>query len=160
MPKLNVKGLEDWSTTLQMLGSKGASVAKAACYDGAAVLADALRQEIQNLPEQSGYMPEGQRRRVVKPTEKQALLDGMGVTRMEEKNGTVTVRVGFTGYSKLRTKRYPEGLPTPIIAASVAGGSKVREKNDFVRRAGKRAEEAAKAAMAAGAAECIEKYLK
>ena len=45
------------------------------------------------------------------------------------------MKLGFDGYNKVKTRKYPQGQPNAMIARAVESGSSVRKKNPFIRRA-------------------------
>lgn len=157
-----VKGGEEFSALLAGLaGDDAVTVMKEACFKGVAVLADQLRAEIQNLPVQHGYMRVKQKRNVIGGHDKQMLLDRMGISRIDAIGDRASVVVSFSGYNDRPTKKYPKGVPIPMIARSIESGSSIREKNPFVRRAyntaKSKAEQAAKDAGQKKANELIKK---
>lgn len=158
MPKMTVKGLEEVSILVRQMADKGEQVAKAAVFAGAAAAADALRRQVQALPEEEGYMVPGRRRNSVTHAEKEALLNHMGVSHMDTVGGKVSSAVGFDGYAEnIVTKKYPRGLPVPLLARSIESGSSVRQKNPFIRRAAAAVKSTAQQAMEIAAYEEIEK---
>lgn len=130
-----VKGGEEFSALLNMAADQAVTVAKYAVYAGAGVLADAIKDEIRELPEESGYMPEGKKRNVVGTWDKEILQQRLGVSRIESTGDGANVVVSFAGYNGRPTKKYPNGVPIPMIARSIESGSSVRQKNPFIRRA-------------------------
>lgn len=157
MARLTVKGLDEISATLDRMGKEGRNIAKAAVYAGADKMISQVKEEINSLTEQSGYVKDGDRRNVVKPWEKQALLDHVGISHMDETGDKVSTAIGFNGYADYPTKKYPGGVPVPLIARSIESGSSVRQKNAFLRRAKNNADAAAKAAMVEAARAYIDK---
>ena len=132
----NVKGGDDFSALLNGLaGDQTIAVMKAAVYAGAGVLADAIKSEIQNLPEDSGYKPKGVKRNVVGTNDKKMLQERLGVSRIDATGDKADAVVSFSGYNGRPTKKYPQGVPIPLIARSIESGSSVRQKNPFIRRA-------------------------
>ena len=160
MARMTVTGLEEFTTVLHGLGDQMDGVMKQATYAGADKLIESVKAQINNLPTQDGYMPEGQKRGVITESEKRDLLNHVGISRMESTGGKVSVAVGFNGYSSHRTKKYPNGVPIPLIARSIESGSSVRKKIPFMRTAAKSNAEAIKAAMAEAATGAIEKLTK
>lgn len=92
-----------------------------AIFSGAAIVADAIRDNIKGLPKEA-----------CTPKEKAGLLDGLGIARMEYKDGYYDVKIGFHGYNSVKTKKYPKGQPNAMIARSVEGGSSWRPRHPFV----------------------------
>lgn len=130
------KSGDDFSGLLQGLaGDQAIAVMKAAVYAGVGVLADAIKTEIQNLPEESGYMPKGKKRNVVGTNDKKMLQERLGVSRIDATGDKADAVVSFNGYNGRPTKKYPQGVPIALIARSIESGSSVRVKNPFIRRA-------------------------
>lgn len=148
MAKLTIEGVAELRAMLARLGEKAPEAAKAALYVGAGAAADAVRSQIQALPEKSGYMPDGQQRNVVKPTEKQELLDHLGIAPFEVRNDLIHTEISFAGYAEsLKTDQYPNGLPIPLLARSIESGSSVRKKYPFMRKAEAACRSSVQAAM-------------
>ena len=131
-----VKGGDEFSALLNDLaGDQVIPVMKAAVYAGVGVLADAIKAEIRSLPEQAGFMPKGKKRNVIDKHDKQKLEQRLGVSHIEATGDKADAVVSFSGYNDRPTKKYPQGVPIPLIARSIESGSSVREKNPFIRRA-------------------------
>ena len=160
MPKLTIDGVNDFILRAEHMANGFSAVASAALYAGAGVVADAIKAEIRNLPEEKGYLKEGDRRNVVTPDEKQDLLEGVGIAHFKHENGNIDTAVGFDGYTRHETDKYPSGVPLPLIARAIESGSSVRQKHPFVRKAAKSCETAAKAAMEAAARKKFEELSK
>ena len=164
MGKITVNGLQDFSKQLTELAESGIKISKMALYDGAAVLADRVKANINALPTTSPNRPfmEGEKYSVVTPTLKAELVQSFGISRMREEGSGVNLIMGFNtpGYSSVKTKKYPNGLPLPMIARSIESGSSVRQKHPFVRPAVNAAKAAAQAAMERTAFEQIDKIIK
>jgi GGDEF domain-containing protein len=147
-----VTGGEEFSALLNNLaGDQVITVMKSACYSGVGVLADAIKSEIRNLPEEDGYMRPGKKRNVIGKHDKRKLEEKLGVSHIEATGDKATVAVSFAGYNDRPTKKYPNGVPIPLIARSIESGSSVRQKNPFIRRAFNNAQtQAQEAAIDAG----------
>lgn len=126
-----------------LTGTQAVDVMKAACYAGIGVLADALKTEINNLPEEEGYMKPGKKRNVITAHDKKMLKDRLGVSRIDATTDKADVVVSFSGYNDKPTKKYQNGVPIPLIARSIESGSSVRRKNPFIRRAFNNAQQTA-----------------
>lgn len=118
---------------------------------GAAVAADAIRREIDSLPEEPfRHLKEGEAFQGVPKAEKRDLQEHFGLTPIKrDKDGFLHTKAGFHGYGWRKTKKYPNGVPVPLIARSVNSGTSWRAKNPFVTRAVRRAMKPAVAAMQA-----------
>ena len=91
-------------------------------YEGAGVVVDGIRSEIQSL-HTSNHASQGPM-----DYEKKALEKGLGISDMESKGDDINVKVH-------KTIKYPKGVPVPLIARSILRGTSFRPKNDFVGRA-------------------------
>lgn len=145
MARIEFVGIDEYLDSLDQLGKKSKGLCKRALYDGAAVLADAVRAEVQSLPTTD---VNGDPDKVLE-YEKEGLLEGLGITKMKDENGRIRTRVDFDGYNRLRSKKYPNGHPNSMIARAINSGSSTRKKNPFMARAVKKARAKAEAAMAA-----------
>lgn len=130
-----VKGGEEFSALLNMAADNAITVAKSAVYAGVGVLADAIKTELRELPEESGYMQKGHKRNVIGTWDKAILEQRLGVSHIEATGDKADAVVSFAGYNGRPTKKYPNGVPVPMIVRSIESGSSVREKNPFIRRA-------------------------
>lgn len=148
MPSIKVDGLDDVYAMLKSIGGDIESVQKQAVYAGMAVIRDEVVRQIEALPEQRGYLPKDKLPRdVITPREKEQLLKHIGIAQMDNKDGTVSTRISFDGYTNIVTKKYKKGLPAILVARSINSGSSVRSKHPFMRNA--RAASKAKALAAA-----------
>lgn len=165
MGKIEVTGLRNFSKELTDLAKSGMAISKMALYDGAAALADRVKANINALPVSDEYdrpLTDGQKYNVITSGLKQELAASFGISEMRENDGSVNVIMGFNspGYSSVKTKKYPKGLPLQMIARSIESGSSVREKHPFVRPAVNAAKAEAMAAMEKTALAQIDKITK
>ena len=106
-------------------------------YAMADVVANAIRSNIQSLPENT---TEEDNIKAYKSGEKSRLTekekDGLlGITPMKNEMGFVNVKLGFDGYNSVKTNKYPNGQPNTLIARITESGSPYRDKTPFVRTA-------------------------
>ncbi|MBQ3199084.1 MAG: hypothetical protein IJB67_01770 [Firmicutes bacterium] len=118
-------------------------VLKASVYEGARVATDEMRKTIVALPVHQKGAPGG-----VREYEKEALLEGLGITPMSWDDDFLNVKLGFDGYykppevelramrremgSKERARR-EKGIPTVVVARSIESGTSFSQKVPFVR---------------------------
>ena len=69
------------------------------------------------------------------------LRGGFGISRIENRGGTVNVKSGFAG-------RNTKGVPNVAVARSIESGTSYRAKQSFVSTAGRQAKAAAEQAIA------------
>ena len=132
------KGLNSYIEYLQKINAVTDEVIGEAVYEMAKVVADKVRSSIQALPTVSNQAniatyKKGYSR--LSDEEKQGLLDGFGVSPMQDDGGYINVKLGFDGYNSIKTKKYPKGQPNALIARVTESGSSYREKTPFIRPA-------------------------
>ena len=131
-------GLNSYIEYLQKINAVTEEVIGEAVYEMAKVVADKVRSSIQALPTVSNEAniatyKKGYSR--LSDKEKQGLLDGFGISPLQEDSGFVNVKLGFDGYNSVKTKKYPQGQPNALIARVTESGSSYREKTPFMRPA-------------------------
>ena len=132
------KGLDNYIAYLQSINAVTDEMIGEAVYDMAKVVADKVRANIEALPAVSNEANiatyrEGYSR--LSEPEKQGLLDGFGVSPLQDDSGYRNVKLGFDGYNSIKTKKYPQGQPNALIARVTESGSSYREKKPFIRPA-------------------------
>lgn len=147
MAKIEFKGLEEYSAKLNRLSALSRDkVIGAAVYDGAAIVADAVKAEIQALPVDDSHGKNGKKSGPESEV-KQALLEHMGVAPLQDDKGFLNVKVGFDGYTSKSTPKYPNGKPVPMLARAVQSGTSFMEGHAFVKNAVRKSRKKAEEAM-------------
>ena len=159
MAKIEFVGIDEYLEKLNKIGDKTTGLCKRALYDGAAVLADAVRSEVQALPTSDRDGKKGEAQPILE-YEKDGLLSGLGIAKMKDDNGRISTRIDFDGYNRLKSKKYPSGHPNSMIARAINSGTSKRTKNPFMSRAVAKANAKANAAMAARMDADIEEIMK
>lgn len=116
-------GIENLIREFGDIAEKTNGVLKQGLYEGAAMEVDAVKTEIRNLPAP------------ITDREREALLSGIGISKMRATDDGVDVCIGFTGYDDHPTKSYPQGQPIPMLARAIHGGTSWRTKRPFVTKA-------------------------
>lgn len=164
MAKFIISIDEDLERELSRLGERSAEIAGKALYAGMEILADEIRKNLEALPEDEfRYLDTARKEQFngVPKGQKEDLLAAFGVSKVaKNRQGVYTVKAGFSGYSKLKTKKYPKGVPLEMIARSIESGSSVRKKTPFIRPAMERNEDRIVNAMESVIAEEIAKVLE
>ena len=161
MATVTFKGIDAYIGQLKKLQNKSDEVIGRAVYDGAAVVADAIRKEIDAIPiiknrkGSSDHLIDG-----VTQTQKQGLQDGFGISPVQNDRGFINVKIGFAGYNKTKTKKYPQGQPNALIARAVNSGTSFRKKRRFVDKAVTASRVKAENAMGKSLDVNIEKIMK
>lgn len=144
MSKFTFSGMEEYERLLSKLYTDTTPMCRNAVYEGAKVVADAVRSSIESLqakPDLSAIIAyRAQTSGYLVQTQKQGLLDGFGVSPMQNENGYINVKLGFDGYNDIQTHTYPNGQPNALIARSVDGGTSFMKKQPFIRKAVKRSQ--------------------
>lgn len=159
MAKIEFKGLEAYSAKLDRLSALSQDkIIGAAVYDGAAVVADAVKAEIQALPVDDSHKKKA---RAEGPSSeaKQALLENMGISPMRDDSGFINVKLGFDGYAGAPTPSYPRGKPVPMLARAVQSGTSFMVGHAFVKNGVRKSRKAAVAAMGKRVAQEIEQTM-
>lgn len=161
MAKFEFRGIDTYIKQLSALNARDKSnIIGKTVYAGAAVVADAVRKSIEALPVGSGTAKDGELIDTVTPTQKRGLLDGFGISPIQDDDGFLNVKLGFGGYNGTRTKNYPKGQPNVLIARAVNSGTTFRKKTRFVDKAVSSGRKAAEKAMDETCNREIEKIMK
>lgn len=132
---------------LEKLEADSQEVIGRAIYEGAAIVTDEIKKEISALPVYTKKPKSGEMMTGITSTQKAGLLEGLGIAKLRNDSGLINVKVGFDGYNRTRTEKYPKGQPNAVIARSLASGTSFRTKNDFISRAFRRSKDRAERAM-------------
>lgn len=142
------RGGEEIAKRLESLSQAGEAIGKMATYDGAKVIADGIRQSINALPvDTPRRLRSGERFGVIVRGDKEDLANGLGIAEIKRDEDGVRTVIGFAGYGRHKTKKYPKGYPLAMLARSVESGSSVRRPNPFVQPTVKAKRKEAKRAM-------------
>lgn len=153
MAKITMDGLAEYTKQLAALGANVDGMVKAAVYEGADEVADAVREAVKALPEvKTSEAVANWRQQVpvdgITKAQKDGLLDGLYLSRMVTAQDSIYTQLGFDGYNEVETQAYPGGQPNSMIARAVESGSSARRKTPFVRPAVNRVKERAIQRMA------------
>lgn len=164
MASIKLEGLEQYQKQLEELNSSITGLLKRGVFDGAAVVADAVRSSLASVPaisdrEAMSAYRSGERG-ALSESQKKGLLAGLGLSKMKENGTAVDTKLSFHGYNNVKTEKYPNGQPNIMIAASVESGSSARRKQPFMRSAVNKAKARARAAMEATVTSDIEKIME
>ena len=161
MAKITFPGLSDYELMLSKLEKGSEEIIGKAIYEGAGIVADAIKENIKALPIVRGYgttenpLPGG-----VTAPQKAGLIDGMGISPMQDDGGYLNVKIGFDGYNATKTEKYPQGQPNQLVARGVESGTSWKQKKPFIRPAINASKSRAEAEMARILDQEIEKITK
>ena len=147
MARMEIRGFDELELQLSKLADP--ELAKDVVMAGAQPVADEIRKSIEALPEDKfRYLNKGEVFTGVPKQQKQDLLDSLGITPPDiDFDGNTNTKIGFDGYGKLPTKKYPKGVPNQLLARAVESGSSVRKKTPFIRKAVNKSKKLAEAEM-------------
>lgn len=135
MPKFTVgKELDKYLAQLGNLEHRSDGLAGRAIYEGAKIVADKIRSNIEKMPVQKEPPKRGQRRDPYQD-EINGLLDGLGISKKRVDDGFINVKIGMDGYNSKVTEMYPNGHPNAMIARSINIGTTFMNKHPFITQA-------------------------
>lgn len=130
------KEIDEYIGELQRLGELTPSMVGKAIYEGAAVVADSVRDNIKSLPvREEEWTKSGvllAKSRGVTKSQKDGLLEGFGIAKLQDDGGFKHVKLGMDGYNDTITKKYPKGQPNAMIARVVESGNSYHIKTPFI----------------------------
>ena len=100
------KGMDEYLSQLGNLETSAPETIEKAVYQGASVIADAIKDNIRKLPVDDKRQDKVS---TLKSIQKKGLIDSFGIAKMRNDNGYVNVKAGFDGYNGLKSKKYPKG---------------------------------------------------
>ena len=101
-----------------------------AIYEGADIVADAIKKGIQSM--RVSDQPFSEKVTGIRTIQKQGLIDSLGIAKATTDNGYRNVKIGFDGYNKLTSQKYPQGQPNAMIARTFEAGNSFTQKQPFV----------------------------
>ena len=148
MAKIDFKGIDDYAKALGTLWKESENIVKKAVYEGADVVANEIKQGLRSIPVDERVGAEENPVTGVGRRQKADLINGFGLSPMENKDGYINTKAGFDGYGSIKTKKYPKGQPLAMLMRSVESGTSFRKKTPVIRKAVRRARKPAEAKMA------------
>lgn len=160
MAKMTIKGPEEYMAKLTKLGKDSVKICENAVKVGGGIVADEVRSALESLPEDKfRRLQDNEKFSGVPKNQKQDLLDSFGVTPVSKsRDGFINVKIGFDGYGSYKTKKYPNGVPNPLLARAIESGSSVRKKTPFIRKAVNRSKKRAVEEMSKSIKMELKKY--
>lgn len=144
------KGVDKYIESLDEMKYKVGAVAGRAIYEGAKIVADQVRSNIEALPVSDSKRDRGfGGRREPTQIEKDGMLQGLGIANKRVENGNINVKIGMDGYNADVTAKWPKGKPNSMIARSIEKGTTFINRHPFIASAVRSTREQAEAAMSA-----------
>ena len=159
---IQTDGLEELGRMMAQLGSKAQDVASGALYDGAGVVADAMRaaaNSIQAEPQRRKNRPPAKTpARLPTPAEKAAVVNKTGIAHFRKEADGVNTLIGVTGsagYADVNGRR----KPVRLIARAINSGTSFMKKQPVFRKAASMSKTQAQAAIVAKAEEMFNEII-
>ena len=149
MPSIKISGADELVMVLNRLSEESEGAIKKAVFDGAAVIADAVRSNINGLRVDGPSAWETRRR----TEQKAGLQAGLTTYQIEDKGGKIEGGVGFSGTNS-------RGQSNRMVARVFNSGTSFSSKQPFFDRAVRSSRGAAQAAVRATLEEEIQKIVK
>lgn len=134
---VNNEAINSYLSMLKKMQVNSNEIIRKAIYPAAGIMADAIKNEIDNLPtvhpRKKGT--ETNKLQGITSKQKEGLQESLGISPMKEENGIISTKIGFDGYNGVKTKNFPHGQPNVMIARSINSGTSFREKTQFMDKA-------------------------
>lgn len=162
MATITFKKGDEYLLRLSKLADKTVTeVCGPAIYDGAGLVADNIMLAFRQVPTDERFGTEGTPAIGPKKIQKKALYDCFGITEMQDDGtGFLNVKIGFDGYSGIKTATWPNGQPNQLIARAIESGTSYMLKHPFVKEGVAVSKKTALKIMKAKVDENIEKIMK
>ena len=134
MARITTTGLNETIREFEKLEINSEKVLKKVLYEGASVAADTVKSTINALTVDNEVYTRGVRKGP-SSIQKAGLVHSFGISPMRTRGGAIDVKLGFDGYNRVRSKKWPQGQPNAMIARSVESGTSFMEKQPFIRKA-------------------------
>lgn len=121
------KGLDMYIRKLEKI-SDSREILGPCVFEGAKIVTDQIRTQIQMIPDSGDYVPEGKKRSGATDTERSGLLAGLGIAKMTDDRGFLNVKPGFTG-------KNADGENNTTVARAINSGTSFRRAYPFMSRA-------------------------
>lgn len=137
MAKVELHGFDLWEKQIASLHKKADGLIKRAVYEGAGVAVRAVESAIRNdlYINKRVWFSKNDTIQGISKEQQEGLLDGLGLSPMENDDGFINTKLGFAGYNNVITKAYPKGQPNALIARAIESGTSQRPATHFVANA-------------------------
>ena len=163
LAKIDFKS-EAYLQKLSALESKAKeAVIGPALYEGAAIVADAVKAGIESLPTApaSQWGTPEHPLPGINSKQKSGLIASFGIApSQDDGTGYFHVKLGFDGYNDIKTKNWPNGQPNQLIARSAERGTSFMNATPFMKKSVAKARKRCETAMQARVEEEIQKIMK
>lgn len=132
-----------------------------ALYAGAAIAADAVRAELDAIPTDESFGTTEHPTAGPKAIQKEGLSQSLGIASMrDDGTGLYSVKIGFDGYNRVKTKKWPNGQPNQMVARSIESGTTWMQKTPFIKQAAENCRKDVRATMRKLVKKSVKKIMK
>ena len=146
MAKWKFEGNDKYIEYLRTLDANADEMIRKAVYNGAGVVADAARSAINGLKTDDSRGTEMKSGPTAQ--QKAGLQKGFGISRMNNEDGYINVKLGFQGRNGRKSKRKAQAEANITVARNVESGTPWMAKQPFMRKATNAAKKACEQTMA------------
>jgi len=133
MAKWKFEGLDKYIEYLRKLDAESDEMIRHAVYNGAGVVADRVRHSINGIRVDDSH---GKKMKSGPTTQqKNGLISGFGISRMQNEDGYVNVHLGFAGRNGRKSKKRAQAEANITVARNVESGTPWMAKQPFMRKA-------------------------
>lgn len=135
--RMRIVGLSEYTRQLEELEAQAKPIIRKCVYEGATIVADAVKGAIGQIPTRSNreFGSESHMLQGLTAAQKAGLAESFGITKMRDSNFSQDVKLGFDGYNQVKTKKYPQGEPNQLIARSIESGTSFLQPCHFMSKA-------------------------
>ena len=151
--KVDITGFEAVNKMFADMERDLQGAVNAALFDGAKIAADEVKRGLEALPVQEDkngnapfVPPGGTPLRGITSTQKQDLIESMGVASFKTDSKGTNTSIGFNGYGH-STWKGGQPLPNQVLMREVESGTSWMQKHPVIRQAMNRTKERIKAEM-------------
>ena len=160
MAKVKTEGLTELLKELEKLEGDTDEILEEVTLEGAGVVTDVMRKEIQSLKTTDEYEGDKRKKRYAKPEDVKGLYESLGYTPIQFKGTKIDSNVGFDGYNSNRTKKYPNGHANRMIANAINKGTSFMVAQPFINRSKRQSEKKCIELMQAKLDQAVKKIVK
>jgi hypothetical protein len=150
LAKCKIEGISEYTAQLNRLEADSLPIIRKCIYDGAAIMADAIKGAIDQIPTRSNKVFGTDQNMLTGITarQKDGLRNSFGISPMSDRNNQQSVKLGFDGYNDVVTDKYPSGQPNQLIARAIESGTSWLQPCHFMSKAQNANKAAVEAKMA------------
>lgn len=146
-----ITGDDDTIRKLSKLGNDSVEVFRFSLYKGAGKVADSIKQSMNGIPvDNRTYGTPDDPLNGITAKQKADCIAALGISQFQGED-TIDTSIGFDGYTvnanNGTSKKYPKGIPIPMLMRSLESGTSFRTAHPVIRNAANKAKVEAVEAM-------------